>query len=197
MATKPSKSLDFPSYLTFLFSGPMSLWWVLITGAVSLIAWVVTPADVIMVSKIMLLALIIVVSLVLFVGISVTFKGWQLYREAGNPTVIEIPESEGERIFLLKGLRPITTGEVLEVYRRRDATESSIGLIEVIHEQEDGEVQAIPLWIKPVHLGDIQNGAVSPSSLIVHRNVSKRTLVQWIDDQANRSVRELLKRGIE
>ncbi len=195
MATALSHERTPRLYLSSMLTTPISGWWALITGAISLIAWVVTPSDTITVSKVLFLIIIVVVSFILFVGSSVAYKGWILYSERNNVYVTQTVEYENERVFLLRGMQNVQLGSVLEVYRKKEALEVPIGLIEVTHEKENREVQARPVWIMPGHLLDIKQGELSVDNLIVHCTLSKNILSRWVDEQAERKLQDLLKRG--
>jgi hypothetical protein len=174
---------------------PISGWWALITGAISLIAWVITPSDTISVSKVLFLIIIVIVSFIVWVGFSVALNGWKLYSERNNVYITQTVEYENERVFLLKGMQNVRPGSVLEVYRKIEALEVAIGLIEVFHEKENREVQARPIWIMPVHLQAIKEGKLSVDNLIVQCTLSKNTLLRWVDEQAERKLQDALKRG--
>lgn len=197
MTTQNAVSPTVRSYLSYMLSSPTASWWALVTGGISLVAWVFIPGDVVSINKFLFLGIFVLTSFVLFVGTSVVYKGWPLFSERGDVRVTQIVSHESDRVFLLKCRQALKLGYVFEVYRKQESIEIPIGFIEVTHEKENGEVQANPIWIKPIHMRDIQQNNVSVENLIIHRTLSRNTLLKWIDDQAELKVQELLRRGGE
>lgn len=111
--------------------------------------------------------------------------------------VSQIVRVDDERVFLLEGLRSFKQGSMFEVYRTTDDVDVSIGLVQATFQQENGTVQAKPVWIKPGHLRDIETGALSVRNLRAYQTLNNDTLSRWIDDRAEVLVQDLLRRGAE
>lgn len=197
MTTQNAASPTIRSYLSYMFSSPIASWWALVTGGISIIAWVFIPGDLVSINKFLFLGIFVLTSFVLFIGASVVYKAWPLFSERGDIRVTQIVSHENDRVFILKCSQTLKLGYVFEVYRKQESLEVPIGFIEVTHEKENGEVQANPIWIKPIHMGDIQQNNVSVENLIIHRTLSRNTLLKWIDDQAELKVQQALRRGGE
>ncbi len=63
------------------------------------------------------------------------------------------------------------------------------------YKKENGVIQASPIWIKPIFMGDIESGQLSVENLLVQRTIRRDTLLKWVDDQSERKVEELIRRG--
>jgi hypothetical protein len=173
---------------------PVSTWWVVATGLISVISFSVLSPTV-SVSRTWLTIIIFSCSLCLLIGLSVLFKGWPLWRTSGAARIKEIVRTEGEHVFVLEELNNSKVGLVLEVYRIREAIEIPIGLLEITHEREDGLVQAKPLWLMPGHLREIETRELSPESLLAYPAASRNTLERWIGQQAEIRIQDIMKRG--
>lgn len=100
-------------------------------------------------------------------------------------------------MFLLKGLRNVNIGSVLEVRRVREGIDIPIGFIEVTLARNDGVVQAKPLWIMPGHLRDIETHELPAQSLAISQMLNRETFRRWINESAEMKVKDLMRRGIE
>jgi hypothetical protein len=84
---------------------------------------------------------------------------------------------------------------MLELFRIQEDVEIPIGFIQVSHEKSNGMVQANPIWILPIHINDIENHRLSLENLVVYSTFETSILTRWIDDQADRKVNDLMKKG--
>lgn len=194
--TSPSSSeRTLISYLSYMLKSPIITWWGAATALIEIIGFVLIN-DSVTLNKLWLLIIIFAVSFSLFVGFSVLFRGWSLYREMHrNIRVSNIVRIENEQVFVLDGCEGFSTGSVFEVYRVSESVEVPIGFIELVHQREDRLMQAKSVWIMPGHLRDIETHQVSAANLKVHTNPSKDTLRRWIDYQAERKLEDLIQRG--
>ncbi len=185
------------SYIEFMFISPVTTWWGAVTFGVEVIAFLLITETVVL-TRVGVLILLFLVSFSLFVGFMVIYKGWSIYSKAYDKIrVTQIVRIDNEQYFLLACSHSFKIGSMFEVYRKKEDVEVPIGFIEVIHQRDDSIIQAKPIWILPVHLRDIENHELSVYSLAVYPTFSSNTLPRWIDEQAERKVKELLKRGQE
>lgn len=185
------------SYLSFILSSSITAWWALVTAVIEMVGFGL-PSDTIVLSKWCFLVLILIVSFSMLTGFLVLWKGWPLYSKTCERIVVaQIVRVGGEQVFLLEGIGSFRQGSMFEVYRTTEDVDVSIGLIEAALQQDDGTVQAKPVWIKPGHLRDIETGALSVRNLKAHQNLSKDTLSRWVNERAEALVQDLLRRGAE
>ena len=173
---------------------PVSVWWAIATGLIGIISFSILSPTV-SISRIGLILIIFACSLCLFIGVSVLFKGWPLWRASGAARIKEIVRADGEHVFVLEQAGNSKVGFVIEVFRIREAVEIPIGLLEITHEREDGLLQAKALWLMPVHLRDIEKRELSSESLLVYPATSRKTLERYIEQQAEMKIRDVMKRG--
>jgi hypothetical protein len=173
----------------------VTTWWAVATGLVGIVSFAVLSPTV-SIERVYLIFIIFVCSLCLFVGVSVLFKGWSLWRASGAARIKEIVRADGEQVFVLEETGNSKVGVVLEVFRIREAVELPIGLLEITHEREDGFLQAKALWLKPIHLRDIEKRELSPESLLAYPVTSRNTLERYIEQQAEIKIQDVMKRGI-
>jgi len=189
----PTKS----AYLKFILISPISSWWAIFTGVLEIIAFF-WPGNTNILSRISVFFLLFFASLCLMGGFLVIIKGWEIYSKAFERIhVTQIVRIENDQYFLLKCPRKYQVGSMFEVFRKMESVEVPIGFIETIHHRDDGIIQARPLWIRSVHLRDIEKSHLSVDSLVVYPYFSSSSLPQWIDEQADRKVNELMKRGTQ
>jgi hypothetical protein len=183
------------SYLRSMLRSPIATWWGAATTLIEIASFVLIR-DSVTFNKLCLLLIIFAVSFSLFVGFSVLVRGWFLYKEMRRDIHIsKIVRIENEQVFILDGCQGLTAGSVFEVYRVSESVEVPIGFIEAVHQRDDGLMQAKPIWIMPGHLRDIETHQVSTASLRVHAHLTRRTLGPWIDDQAEKKLEDLMRRG--
>lgn len=131
-------------------------------------------------------------------GFLVVYRGWSVFSRANeNIHITEIVRVDNDQFFLLECQHTYKIGSMFEVYRIQESVEIPIGFIETTHERADGIIQAKPIWILPGHLRDIERHELSKDNLVVYPTFSSSTLPRWINEQAERKVQELLKRGTE
>lgn len=184
------------SYLTFMLRSSVASWWGIATGLIGIVSFTLLSKEV-SINRLWLTAIILAISFFIFITVSILIRSWSLYFNSNTATIKQIVRADHELIFLLEGLGNSKTGSLLEVYRVRESIEVPIGLIEVSHQKEDGLVQAIPVWIMPVHLRDIETHELSPQSLVAYLTLSKGTLSKWVDNKAEQKVQFLMKRGMK
>jgi hypothetical protein len=185
------------SYLDFMFISPITTWWGAVTFGLELLAYLLLGQTVIL-NRFGVLILLFIVSFSLFIGFMVVYRGWLVYsRTLENIHITQIVRVDNEQFFLLESQHEYKIGSMFEVYRKKESVEIAIGFIETTHERADGVIQAKPIWILPVHMGDIERHELAVENLIVYSTFSSSTLPRWINDQAERKVQELLKRGAE
>jgi hypothetical protein len=185
------------AYLEFMFISPITTWWGAVTFGLELIAFLFL-SETITINRIGILVLLFFVSFSLFVCFLVVYRGWSVFSLANeNIRIAEIIRVDNEQFFLLQCPHSFKIGSMFEVYRRQESVEIPIGFIEIMHERTDGIVQAKPIWIMPVHLRDIERHELSKDSLVVYSTFSSSTLPRWINEQAEKQVQELLRRGNE
>lgn len=195
MDSQDKNQLSIFSYLKFIFTSPLTNWWALFTGIVEIIAFI-WLGNSITLDRITVFISLFFASLCLLGGLLVILKGWGIYSKAFERIhITQIIRIENEQFFLLKCPRNYQTGIMFEVFRKMETVEVPIGFIETVHYRDDGIIQAKPLWIRPVHQGDIERGQLSVDSLVVYPHFSSSSLPQWIDEQADKKVTELIKRG--
>lgn len=173
---------------------PVTAWWAVATGLVGIVSFAVLSPTV-SIDRVWLIIIIFVCSLCLFVGVSVLFKGWPLWRTSGAARIKEIVRADGEHVFVLEQAGNSKVGFVLEVFRVREAVEIPIGLLEITHEREDGFLQAKALWLMPIHLRDIEKRELSPESLLAYPITSRNTLERYIEQKAEMRIQDVMKRG--
>jgi len=181
-------------YLEHMLRTPVTAWWAVATGLVGIVSFAVSSPTV-FISRVWLIVIIFVCSLCLFIGLSVLFKGWSLWRTSGAARIKEVVRADGEQVFVLEQAGNSKVGVVLEVFRIREAVEISIGLLEITHEREDGFLQAKALWLMPIHLRDIEKRELSPESLLAYPVTSRNTLERYIEQQAEMRIQDVMKRG--
>jgi hypothetical protein len=185
------------SYLRFILSSPISVWWGVATAVIEMVSFGLV-SDTIALSKWWLLIVILIVSFSTLIGFLVVWKAWPLYsRTYERIAISQIVHVDDEHVFLLEGLRSFKQGSMFEVYRTTEDVDVSIGLVQATFQQENGTVQAKPVWIKPGHLRDIETGALSVRNLRAYQTLNNDTLSRWIDDRAEALVQDLLRRGAE
>lgn len=185
------------SYLKFIFISPITSWWALFTGIVEIAAFI-WLGNSITLNRITALVILFFGSLCLLGGLLVILKGWEIFSKAFERiSITQIVRIDKEQFFLLKCPRNYQTGMMFEVFRKMETVEVPIGFIETVHFRDDGIIQAKPIWIRPVHLGDIERGQLAVESLVVYPYFSSSSLPQWIDEQAEKKVIELIKRGTQ
>jgi hypothetical protein len=185
------------SYLGYMLKTPLATWWGAATFAMEVMGFLIA-GPVISLSRLWLLPTVFLVSFSLFVGVLVLCKGWFLY--SGLFETIRVKQVicvEGEQIFLLEGLHRFHLGSLFELHRIRESVELPIGLIAATRENEDGTIQARPVWIMPGHMRDIESNQVSAQNLTVHNTLTRDALDKWIDGEAEARVRGLIRRGQE
>jgi len=173
---------------------PVTTWWAVATGMVGIIGFVLL-APTVSIGRVYLIVIIFICSLCLFIGISVLFKGWSLWRISGAARIKEIVRADGEQVFVIEETGNSKVGGVLEIFRIREAIEIPIGLLEITHEREDGFFQAKALWLMPIHLRDIEKRELSPESLLAYPVTSRNTLERYIEQQAEIRIQDVMKRG--
>jgi hypothetical protein len=184
-------------YLEFIFISPVTTWWGAITILLDIIAFLFL-GQTITINRIWILIMLFFISFCLFVGVSVVYRGWSVFSQSSeNIRITEIIRVENDQFFLLECNRKYKIGSMFEVYRIQESVEIPIGFIEIDHEKDDGVIQAKPIWILPVHLHDIERHELSKDNLVVYPTFSSNTLPRWINEQADRKVKELMKRGVE
>jgi hypothetical protein len=109
--------------------------------------------------------------------------------------VSQIVRIENEQIFLLDSPRECKVGTLLEIFRIMESIEVPIGLLEVTHVKSDGVIQAIPRWILPIHLKEIETHELSVDNLVIYSFFTSNILIRWVDEQAERKITELMKKG--
>jgi hypothetical protein len=181
-------------YLEHMLKTPVTAWWAVATGLVGIVSFVVLSPTV-SIDRVWLIVIIFVCSLCLFIGVSVLFKGWPMWRTLGAARIKEIVRADGEQVFVLEQAGNSKVGVVLEVFRVREAVEIPIGLLEITHEREDGFLQAKALWLMPIHLRDIEKRELSPESLLAYPVTSRNTLERYIEQQAEIRIQDVMKRG--
>jgi len=197
MVVKSGSGPALRSYLEFILTSSITVWWAVTTGVVELVGFGLV-SDAVVLSKWWLLLIILIVSFSLLIGFLVLWKAWPLYAQTyDHVTISQIVRVDNEHVFLLEGLRSFKTSSMFEVYRTREDVEVSIGFIQVTRQREDGVMQAKPVWIMPGHLRDIEIGALSVQNLTVYQTLSSDTLSRWVDDRAEMKVQSLLRRGTE
>lgn len=181
-------------YLEHMLKTPLTAWWAVATGLVGIVSFAVLSPTV-SIGRVWLIVIIFACSLCLFIGVSVLFKGWLLWRTSGAARIKEIVRADGEQVFVLEQAGNSKLGVVLEVFRIREAVEIPIGLLEITHEREDGFLQAKALWLMPIHLRDIEKRQLSPESLLAYPVTSRNTLERYIEQQAEIRIQDVMKRG--
>lgn len=185
------------SYLKYIFWSPITSWWALLTGILEIFAFVWLENTIVL-NRIAFFVLLFFASLCLLGGMLVILKGWEIYSKAFEKVQItQIVRIGNDQFFLLKCSRNYQTGLMFEVFRKMESVEVPIGFIETTHFRDDGIIQAKPLWIRPVHLRDIERSQLSVENLVVYPFFSSSSLPQWIDEQADKKVNELFKRGAQ
>jgi hypothetical protein len=185
------------AYLEFMFISPITTWWGAVTFGLEVIAFLFL-GETITIDRIGILVLLFLVSFSLFVSFLVIYRGWSVFSQANEDIhITEIIRVDNVQFFLLQCPHPYKIGSMFEVYRRQESVEIPIGFIEITHERSDGIVQAKPIWVLPVHLRDIERHELSKDSLVVYPTFSSSTLPRWINEQAQKQVQELLRRGAE
>lgn len=183
------------AYLHFMLRSPITAWWAVATGVIEMLGFGLASNPV-TVNKWWFLILVLVVSFSVMIGFLILWKGWPLYSEAfAHIAVSQVVRVDDEHVFLLDGIQDFRQGSILEVYRTTEDVDVSIGFVQAIHQKDNGEVQAEPVWIRPGHLRDIEMGAFSRQSLQAYQTISTDTLKKWIDDEAEARVQDLLRRG--
>lgn len=178
-----------------MLKSSLTIWWGAATFAIEVIG-LALPTQIISFNKIWLLPLLFIVSLSLFIGVTVLYKGWNLYSKAYEGiNVAQIIKIENEQVFLLKGLRNICLGSILEIRRVIEGVNIPIGFIELTNQNDNGMVQAKPIWIMPGHLRDIETHSLSAESLLVSQNLSKDMFQRWLNESTETRVNDLIKRG--
>ena len=185
------------AYLEFMFISPVTTWWGAATFGLEVIAFLFL-GQTITINRIGILVLLFLVSFSLFVSFLVMYRGWSVFSRANeNIRITEIVRVDNDQFFLLECHQAYNIGYMFEVYRRQESVEIPIGFVEITHERADGTIQAKPIWILPVHLRDIERHELSKDNLVVYPTFSSSTLPRWINEQAEKKVQELLKRGTE
>lgn len=185
------------SYLKFIFWSPITSWWAILTGIVEIIAFIWLKETVVL-NRIAIFALMFFASFFIMGGLLVILKGWEIYSKAFERVqIIEIVRINNDQYFLLKSPRNVQNGLLFEVFRKMESVEVPIGFIETTHCRDDGVIQAKPLWIRPIHLRDIERGQLSVENLVIYPFFSTSSLPQWIDEQADKKINELIKRGTQ
>lgn len=174
----------------------MHIWWGIVTSIIEVMGFVLVSDDVTL-SKLWLLILIFIVSFSLFISVLVLLKGWEIYSRSNRFRVSRIIRVDNEQVFELEGFALLNVGTILEIFRTIEKIETSIGFIEVVHQREDGMMQARPVWVLPGHLRDIETHNLTPESLKVTQVLSKETISNWVEFQANQMLNELIRRGRE
>lgn len=197
MSSKEKNRSMMAEYLGFIFKSPVTTWWGAVTFCLEVIAFLFLGQTIIL-NRVGILILLFIVSFSLFVSCMVVFRGWSLYSRAYDKILVtEIIRVENEQFFMLECHQAYKIGSMFEIYRKLESVEIPIGFIEITHERADGIIQAKPIWILPVHLRDIERHELSIESLIVYPTFSSSTLPRWINDQAERKIQELLRKGSE
>lgn len=197
MSQKTKNRSEIKAYLEFMFISPVTTWWGAVTFFLEVIAFLFLGQTVIL-DRIGVLVLLFVVSFCLFVGFLVVYRGWSVFSQANeNIHITDIVRVGNDQFFLLECQHTYKIGSMFEVYRIQESVEIPIGFIEITHERTDGIIQARPIWILPIHSRDIERNELSKDNLIVYPTFSSSTLPRWIDEQADRKVQELLRRGAE
>ena len=187
---------NFITYLKDILKSPITTWWGSVTFIIEILGFVLI-SNFVTLSKLWLLILIFIVSFSIFVSVLVLIKGWEIYSRSGRFRVSRIVRVDNVQIFELEGFVILRVGTILEIFRTIEQIETSIGFIEIVHQREDGMMQARPVWILPGHLRDIEAHNLTPESLKVSQVLSKETVSSWVDAQANRMLDELIRRGRE
>jgi hypothetical protein len=183
---------NFITYLKDILKSPITTWWGAVTFLIEVLSFIMAN-DSIALSKLWILVLIFIVSFSLFVGVLVLIKGWEIYSRSGRFRISRMVRVDNVQVFELEGSVNLST--ILEIYRTIEQMETSIGFIEVVHHREDGKMQAIPVWILPGHLRDIEAHNLAPESLKVSQVLGKETIQRWVNAQADQMLDELLRRG--
>lgn len=181
------------SYFEYMLKSSIAIWWVLATALIDILSFILLP-NLIPVTRIWFLVLIFLVSFSLLASVVIFYKGWLLYSQK-NARIVQYSTEDNERIFILDGLHNIETGSLLEIFRIREGVHIPIGFIEITLRREDGRFQAIPIWIAPIHRGDIEQSGIATENLRIYPNIRSDRLSKWIDNQAKLKVDDLLKRG--
>lgn len=185
---------SFLGYLTFILKSPLSAWWAIATGLIGVLSFnLLSPTYPI--NRLWITTVILVTSFLLFIAITVILKAWPLYLQNNKPLISQIVKVDNECIFLLAGLNELGIGTLLEVYRKHEFVEISIGFIEITHQTSEGLYQAKPVWIMPVHLRDIESRELSHESLSVYTTLTTKTLTGWINRRCDNIIQSLLKKG--
>jgi hypothetical protein len=197
MSQKTKNRSMIKTYLEFMFISPVTTWWGAITFFLEVIAFLFLGQNITL-NRVGVLVLLFAVSFSLFVGFLVVYRGWSVFSRANeNIHITEIVRVANDQFFLLECQHTYKIGSMFEVYRIQESVEIPIGFIEITHERADGTIQAKPIWILPIHLRDIERHELSKDNLVVYPTFSSSTLPRWIDEQAERKVQELLRRGAE
>lgn len=150
-------------------------WWALITGMVSIVAFLSTPTSGIVISPTGMLFLILLGFTLLFLAFSILLQGWKLYIEVQRDLEVvslrRTKELGADWVFVLRGYLRDATGMMLEIRRPLDEVEVPFAIVRVIGTTARGLYQAVPIWISPGHLRDFISCQFSTSELIAYPHI--------------------------
>jgi hypothetical protein len=158
------------NYLRLLFAPFFRWWWTLITGAASILSFVVAPPNGVTLPRSMISLLVLVLFALVFLTLSVLYQGWELFEARFVALeVIAIQKCQdygGEYLILLRGQLPASKGTLIEIRRPIGQVEAPFAIVELFDKNAQGYYQAKPIWVAPGHLRDFAAGRFVATELI-------------------------------
>lgn len=163
-------------YLVWLLQPFFRWWWAVITGVVTLIAFVWSPQSLTVPRAGVLIAVVAGFGL-FFLAVAVVAQGWNLYSDGARPFAVVTLHKDKNRdlgsdwVLVLRGPSDVDAGCILQVSRRlHDGVEVPFAVVKTCGKNASGLHQSVPIWLAPGHLNDFKKHEFSSASLQVERH---------------------------
>lgn len=157
----------------------------MITGVASIASWLFVSREGILLTPPMFIIVVLIGSALLFLALSTVYQGWLIYQEHFTRLQIvgfqKCDSYGGQHVFLVEGNIGAAQGTVIELKRFCAGVQVTIALAEIMEKNSNGQYQANPFWISPIHLRNLKMGQFVYSEIEAEPSVKRQTLQKAID----------------
>lgn len=165
--------LGIGSYIAWISQPFFRWWWAVITGVVTLIAFLWTDQGM-TVPRFGVLIAVVGSSGLIFLTFSVLVQGWLLYSDrTGLFEVVALQKNKNrdlgsDWVLVLRGPIELPTGRILQVTRKLyDGVEVPFAIVKTSGKTASGLYQSVPIWLSSGHLNDFKKHEFTVLSLFI------------------------------